>query len=31
MRQVNRATGDVLTVLYRDWNTPVEIQPPAGD
>jgi hypothetical protein len=31
MRQVNRASGDVLTVIYRSWNTPVEIQPPAGD
>lgn len=30
LRQVTRGTGLALTVIYSGWNTPVEINPPAG-
>ncbi len=30
MQQTTRGTGTVLTVVYRGWNTPVEITPPTG-
>lgn len=30
MRQVTRATGSVLTVVYKGWNAPVDIAPPVA-
>lgn len=28
LQRVNRASGQTLTVIYSDWNTPIEIVPP---